>query len=96
MKKGLLIVLAVLLALAFIPALAEESAALKMGDSGEEVLELNTRLRQLNYTTVRASDQYTEATQAAVSAMQEAYGLPGRFCTAIAGVPSGWAIRGRT
>ena len=76
MKKGLLIVLAVLLALALIPALAEESAALKMGDSGEEVLELNTRLRQLNYTTVRASDQYTEATQAAVSAMQEAYGLP--------------------
>lgn len=76
MKKGLLIVLAVLLALTMVPGLAEESAALKMGDSGEKVLELNTRLRQLNYTTVRASDQYTEATQAAVSAMQEAYGLP--------------------
>ena len=54
-------------------ALAEEG--LKPGDSGDAVLELNTRLRQLNYTTVRASDQYAAATETAVSAVQEAYGL---------------------
>ena len=54
-------------------ALAE--AALKPGDSGDAVLELNTRLRQLNYTSVRANDQYGTATQAAVSAVQAAYGL---------------------
>ena len=54
-------------------ALAEEG--LKPGDSGDAVLELNTRLRQLNYTTVRASDQYAAATEAAVSAVQEAYGM---------------------
>ena len=40
-------------------ALAENG--LKPGDTGDAVLELNTRLRQLNYTTVRASDQYAAA-----------------------------------
>lgn len=55
-------------------ALAQEET-LKPGDSGEKVLELNTRLRQLNYTTTRANDQYSESTEAAVRAVQEAYGL---------------------
>ena len=55
-------------------ALGEEKG-LKLGDSGPEVLELNTRLRQLNYTSVRAGEQYTAATQTAVSAVQAAYGL---------------------
>ncbi|MBQ6960484.1 MAG: peptidoglycan-binding protein [Clostridia bacterium] len=74
MKKwmGLLLITAVL-CLCFGAALAEDG--LKPGDSGEAVLELNTRLRQLNYTTVRATDQYADATKAAVSAVQEAYGL---------------------
>ena len=52
-----------------------EGAALQPGDSGDKVLELNTRLRQLNYTTTRANDQYGASTEAAVSAVQEAYGL---------------------
>lgn len=75
MKKwlGLLLITAIL-CLFCGAALAEEG--LKPGDSGDAVLELNTRLRQLNYTTVRASDQYADATEAAVSAVQEAYGLP--------------------
>ncbi len=54
---------------------ARAEGGLKPGDTGDAVLELNTRLRQLNYTTVRASDQYAAATEAAVSAVQEAYGL---------------------
>ena len=53
-----------------------EEEALKPGDSGDKVLELNIRLRQLNYTATRASDQYGAATEAAVSAVQQAYGLP--------------------
>lgn len=57
-------------------AIAAEYTPLKAGDSGEDVLELNTRLRQLNYTTVRADDKYGNATVAAVSAVQEAYQLP--------------------
>ena len=74
MKKRIgLLLLSVILCVCFGAALAEEG--LKPGDSGDAVLELNTRLRQLNYTTVRASDQYAAATEAAVSAVQEAYGL---------------------
>ena len=74
MKKwmGLLLITAVL-CLYFGAALAE--GGLNPGDTGDAVLELNTRLRQLNYTTVRATDQYADATKAAVSAVQEAYGL---------------------
>ena len=56
-------------------ALSEETGGLKPGDSGNAVLELNTRLRQLNYTSTRATDQYNSATEAAVAAVQEAYGL---------------------
>ena len=73
LKKGLIVILALLLCAACCGAAAEE---LKPGDSGEAVLELNTRLRQLNYTATRAADQYGAATEAAVSAVQEAYGLP--------------------
>ena len=76
MKKTawfLTVILAVCLCLA---AGAEEAFALKPGDTGDRVLELNTRLRQMNYTQVRASDQYTASTEKAVSAVQEAYDLP--------------------
>lgn len=65
---GLLLVCSIACALEYTP--------LKMGDSGDAVLELNTRLRQLNYTTVRAGSEYNNATQTAVSAVQEAYQLP--------------------
>ncbi|MBR6185171.1 MAG: peptidoglycan-binding protein [Clostridia bacterium] len=66
------VLLAVLMCLLCGHALAD---TLQPGDSGEKVLELNTRLRQLNYTATRANDQYSDATKAAVSAVQEAYGL---------------------
>lgn len=56
-------------------ALAEEEI-MEMGSKGDAVLELNTRLRQLNYTLVRASDTYTNATKEAVLKVQAAYGLP--------------------
>ena len=55
--------------------LAEEQAALALGSTGAQVLEMNTRLRQLNYTAVPATNEYTEATQTAVKALQRAYGL---------------------
>ena len=74
MAKKISLLLAVwVICLTVCAAFAEEG--LKLGDSGEAVLELNTRLRQLNYTTVRASDQYTAATETAVAAVQAAYGL---------------------
>ena len=77
MKKivGIFLMAAVLMAFAAIGA-AEDAAEMKLGDSGSGVLQLNTRLRQLNYTAVRATDQFTESTQKAVLAVQEAYGLP--------------------
>lgn len=74
-KKMTALVFALLLAVAAI-AMGESQESLKMGDSGPAVLELNTRLRQLNYSITPASEKYTAATQTAVSAVQEAYGLP--------------------
>ncbi len=74
MAKKISLLLAVwVICLMACAAFAEEG--LKPGDSGDAVLELNTRLRQLNYTTVRASDQYSAATETAVAAVQSAYGL---------------------
>ena len=74
MKKWLVILLAVLLFCG--SALAEnETNALSPGMKGKEVLELNTRLRQLNYTAVPAAEEYSEATKNAVTAVQHAYGL---------------------
>ena len=55
---------------------AEEGQPLKVGDTGSAVLELNTRLRQLNYSMTKATEAYTDSTKAAVTAVQEAYGLP--------------------
>lgn len=75
MKKGLCIAIAAVL-LCIVIAFAQESVPLKLGDSGDAVLALNTRLRQLNYTTVRAGSDYNAATQTAVSAVQAAYQLP--------------------
>lgn len=56
-------------------ALAQEES-LALGASGTAVMELNTRLRQLNYTTAKATDQYSAATEEGVKAVQAAYGLP--------------------
>ena len=74
MKRLMILLLAVMLACTEM-ALAEDARTLKLGDQGNDVLELNTRLRQLNYTLVPATDKYTTSTQQAVSAVQEAYGL---------------------
>lgn len=74
--KKLLVILSVLLVFCVLTASAEEANVLSLGDKGDRVLELNTRLRQVNYTLVRASDQYTESTVTAVKAVQAAYGLP--------------------
>ncbi len=70
----LALALAALLLLAC-AGMAEEEK-MDLGSTGERVLELNTRLRQLNYTLVRAGDSYTAATQEAVKKVQAAYGLP--------------------
>ena len=74
-KRMGILLLALLLAMTSW-ALAEDRPAMKLGDQGDAVLELNTRLRQLNYTLVPAADTYSSSTQNAVSAVQEAYGLP--------------------
>ncbi len=76
MKKIMRMILLALALCVFLGAALAEESGLKPGDAGEAVLELNTRLRQLNYSTARAQDQYNAATEAAVSAVQAAYGLP--------------------
>lgn len=77
MKKRLTMILAlalVLLAACLFSAQAE--GTLKLGDTGDEVMELNTRLRQLNYSDQPGRNTYTDATVTAVKAVQKAYGLP--------------------
>lgn len=75
MKKRFIAIIMALLTVCWI-ALADEGKVLKLGDIGNDVLELNTRLRQLNYTLSRAGNEYTKSTVTAVSAVQEAYQLP--------------------
>lgn len=74
MKKWLMAFLCVLLICA--AAFAQESTVLSKGQTGKDVLELNTRLRQLNYTGIPASDVFSDGTEKAVKAVQKAYGLP--------------------
>ena len=68
-----------LLAVLLLSALPPEGLAadtLKLGDVGDKVLELNTRLRQLNYSSLPGRDTYSDGTAEAVKAVQSAYGLP--------------------
>lgn len=54
---------------------SSESRALKKGDKGEEVKNLQTRLRVLQYYTGPVSGNYLEQTARSVKAVQQAYGL---------------------
>ena len=74
-RSAIRILLGLLLCAVISVSMAESADVLRTGDTGDAVLELNTRLRQLNYTTVRANDQFGPATEAAVKAVQAAYGL---------------------
>ena len=73
-KRWMALLTALLLMIGCLPAQAAQ--ILQLGDTGDAVLELNTRLRQLNYTQNRATSEYTAATQTAVSQVQQAYDLP--------------------
>ena len=74
MKKFLLIALALLLL--FCGATAEEAAAsLKYGDKGQEVLALQTRLKETLYYTGPLSGEFGDLTRKAVRRVQAAYGL---------------------
>jgi len=75
--KRLLILLAVILMMGCV-ALAEESPAadgLQYGDKGEDVLALQTRLKELLYYNGPLSGQFAEVTRSAVKSVQKAYGL---------------------
>ena len=72
MKKLWMLLMAVLMACA---GAAAENEDLSLGMTGPKVLELNTRLRQLNYTATPAVEVYSDATKNAVMAVQKAYGL---------------------
>lgn len=76
MKKSLIMGLLALALLVTFAAAALAQETLKMGDTGDAVMELNTRLRQLNYSDQPGRSTYSEATVAAVKAVQKAYGLP--------------------
>lgn len=64
------------LALMWTALLSAQAETLKTGDTGDAVMELNTRLRQLNYSDQPGRDTYSDATAEAVKAVQKAYGLP--------------------
>ncbi len=75
MKKVCLWVLVMLMGICCAAHAENEAIVLQMGQRGTEILELNTRLRQLNYTAMPATDEYSQATHNAVLAVQKAYGL---------------------
>ncbi|MBR2823739.1 MAG: peptidoglycan-binding protein [Clostridia bacterium] len=52
-----------------------EGRTLQYGDEGDEVLALQTRLKELQYYTGNLSGRYREGTRAAVKSFQEDYGL---------------------
>ena len=52
-----------------------ESRTLQYGDTGDDVLELQTRLKDLKYYTGNLSGRYREGTREAVKAFQGDYGL---------------------
>jgi len=76
MKKTLMTLLLSMLLLSLFSAAALAQDTLKAGDTGDSVLELNTRLRQLNYSDQPGRNVYSDATVLAVKAVQKAYGLP--------------------
>lgn len=86
MKRGILLLLILSLCLppmAAEPVLAEEEAVtvtsdargLKSGDRGEDVKQLQERLRALKYLDSKATGNYLAQTERAVKAVQKAYGL---------------------
>lgn len=52
-----------------------EGRALKYGDKGEDVKQLQTRLKDLRYYNGPVTGNYLEVTRKAIRAVQEAYGL---------------------
>jgi len=83
MKKGLLCFILLLLLAAF-PALGEvivptkepvAVVSLQYGDKNDEVLKLQTRLKELCYYNGPLSGQFAEVTRNAVRAVQKDYGL---------------------
>ena len=76
MKKLWILLLAVLMVCA---GAAAENEDLSLGMTGPKVLELNTRLRQLNYTATPAVEVYSDATKNAVMAVQKNIGVSCHF-----------------
>ena len=76
MRRFWMIALAVVLI--FCGAAAEEqaAAALKYGDKGQEVLALQTRLKEVLYYNGPLSGEFGDLTRKAVRRVQAAYGLP--------------------
>ena len=74
MKRGLLLALLALL-ICCTAAYAENTAGLQFGDTGDEVLRLQTRLKELEYYNGPLSGTFAEVTRKAVKAVQAAYDL---------------------
>ena len=79
MKKasaGGILILAIILAVACVLAEAVPvDMALRMGDTGDAVTELQTRLKALNYYNGKVTGEFGTLTQTAVMEVQKAYGL---------------------
>lgn len=74
MKRALLLVLLALM-IGCVAAYAETADGLQYGDTGEDVLKLQTRLKELEYYNGPLSGTFAEVTRKAVKAVQAAYGL---------------------
>lgn len=76
MNKQLFIGIPLILMLLFLPLNADSNNMLKLGISGQKVIELKESLHKLGYMdTVNISDFFDDATLAAVKSFQKEYGI---------------------
>jgi len=75
LKRPLAIVMLVLLAVLLYGCAAQPAASYKLGSSGEEVKEIQRRLRDWGYYKGPVDGKYGEATRAAVILFQKKHGL---------------------
>lgn len=73
MRKLIALLMALVLLAA--PLALAETREMRLGDTGDDVVELQTRLRQLNYYVGKATGTYSDTLAAAVAAVQTAYGI---------------------
>ena len=75
LKRAIAILLAGMMLLCAAAALGEESAIVCRGDSGEKVIWIQQRLKDLNYLDREPTGTFDEETERALMAFQRDHGL---------------------